>query len=627
MRLSVKRLVSRVAPRTLGRWAKSGLALVISTFVGVALTFLGTAAYGVAPHTSGAIGNDVSFPQCGMPLPTAPAFAIVGVNDGVSDQLNPCFGISSSFPTYSTSELYWSVTNAVGLPSQPKASLYLNTDDPGDVFDGSLIPDWPSSGNTPYGACTATTVSTSDGPKTAGANSTACAWQFGDEQSLQDVTWLQSAASSINAQGAPVTVPGTAASYPWWLDVETANTWQSGTLGQAMNVAVLQGMIAGLNASGAESVGIYAASNQWEIITGGTSATTTSLGGLNDWIPGATSESGAQANCADSSFTSGRVSLAQWISGGYDYDIVCGAASVQQIYGVDAIGTSIAISQAEFPSADSAHAVVLARSDFFSDALAGGPLAAAVGGPLLITPGAPVSSALDPRVEAEIERVLPVGDTVYVLGGELALSPNIDTTLSGLGYRVVRIAGADEYATAVDIAEQLGNPSTIFEATGLNFYDALSAVPAAIKMHAAILLTDGSTQAPETAAYLAQFPSDTRYAIGGPLAAAGADPSATPIYGQDLYGTSAAVANQFFPGASVFGAATSADFPDALGGGVFMASGGRLGPILLVGQTTPLPPPISAYLASLAPTTPGYVFGGPLAVSPTVVSAIQSSVG
>jgi beta-N-acetylhexosaminidase len=303
------------------------------------------------------------------------------------------------------------------------------------------------------------------------------------------------------------------------------------------------------------------------------------------------------------------------------------AVSVQRIYGTDAIETSIAVSQAEFPAAGSAQAVVLARSDFFSDALAGGPLAAKLGGPLLITPGASLSSSLDPRVQAEIQRVLPVGDTVYILGGDLALSPNIDTTLKGLGYVVVREAGSDEYATAVDIAEALGNPSTILEATGLSFYDALSAVPAAIEDHAAILLTDGSAQAPETAAYLAKFSGDTRIAIGGPLAAFGADPTATPVYGQDLFATSAAVASYFFPSAASFGAATASDFPDALGGGVFMATGGRMGPLLLVNQSTPLPPEIRPYLASLTIGTSGYVFGGPLAVSAAVLTALQASVG
>src|SRR6202167_2542571 len=106
--------------------------------------------------------------------------------------------------------------------------------------------------------------------------------------------------------------------------------------------------------------------------------------------------------------------------------------SVQRIYGTDAIGTSIAASQAEFPTAGSAKAVVLARSDFFADALAGGPLAAKLGGPLLITPGASLSTTLDPRVQAEIQRVLPVGDTIDILGGDLALSPDIDVGLQGL---------------------------------------------------------------------------------------------------------------------------------------------------------------------------------------------------
>ncbi len=295
---------------------------------------------------------------------------------------------------------------------------------------------------------------------------------------------------------------------------------------------------------------------------------------------------------------------------------------VQRIYGTDAIGTSIAVSQAEFPNPDSANAVVLARSDFFSDALAGGPLAAQMGGPLLITPGAPISSSLDPRVLAEIQRVLPVGDTVYILGGDLALSPNIDATLKGFGYEVVREAGADEYATAVDIAEQLGNPTTIFEATGLNFADALSAVPAAIEERGAILLTDGSSQSLETYAYIVDHIGDTRYAIGGPLAAAGADKGAIPVYGQDLYGTSAAVASTFFPHATVFGAATGTNFPDALSGGVFMGEPGSQGPMLLVEPSTPLPPSIAAYLAGNTQLTNGYLFGGPLAVGDDVQAAL-----
>ena len=310
---------------------------------------------------------------------------------------------------------------------------------------------------------------------------------------------------------------------------------------------------------------------------------------------------------------------------GTSNDIV--VEELTQLYGADAIGTAIAISQAEYPSSESVSAVVLARSDFFSDALAGGPLAARLGAPLLVTPGAPLSATIDPRVLSEIERVLAPGGTVYILGGDLALSPNIDTTLEGAGFSVVRLAGANEYGTAVAIAQAEGNPSTVFETTGLSPQDALSAGPAAIAEDAAILLTDGSSQSIETGLYILGHPYDTRYAIGGPLAAYGADPEAIPVYGSDLFGTSAAVATTFFPDATVYGAASADDFTDALAGGVFMATQGRYGPVLLVNPTAPLPPAIAAYLETLRPGTPGYVFGGPLAVGPDVIAALEAATG
>ncbi|MGH9043498.1 MAG: cell wall-binding repeat-containing protein [Acidimicrobiales bacterium] len=295
---------------------------------------------------------------------------------------------------------------------------------------------------------------------------------------------------------------------------------------------------------------------------------------------------------------------------------------VDRIYGTDAIATSIAVSQAEFPTDGSANAVVLARSDFFTDALAGGPLAAKEGGPMLITPPASQSATLDPRVLSEIQRVLRPGGAVYVLGGDLALSPGIDSQLGALGYEVMREAGTDEYDTAVKIAQALGNPPIVFEATGLSFADALSSVPAAIQQDGAILLTDGSTQAPETAGYLAQHPGDTRYAVGGPLAALGADPRATGVYGADLYGTSAAVATRFFGSATTFGAATGLGFPDALSGGVFMGIAPREGPVLLVNPSLPLPSPIADYLGGDPALKSGYLFGGPLAVGGDVAAAL-----
>ncbi|HZU79829.1 MAG TPA: cell wall-binding repeat-containing protein, partial [Acidimicrobiales bacterium] len=221
--------------------------------------------------------------------------------------------------------------------------------------------------------------------------------------------------------------------------------------------------------------------------------------------------------------------------------------------------------------------------------------------------------------------LLPKGATVYILGGPVALNSGIDAELQNLGFNTQRISGDTQYGTAVAIAQAMGNPSTVFEATGTSFADALSAVPAAIATGGAILLTNGSTQNSETAAYLQAHPPKNRYAIGGPQAAAGADPSATPVYGADLYGTSAAVASQFFPKPANLGFATGNGFADALGGGPFMGVAGTVGPMLLVAPNAPLPQSIANYVsATKSSVTQAFLFGGAGAVGDDVVQAVEA---
>jgi hypothetical protein len=191
-------------------------------------------------------GNDISFPQCGAIFPARPAFGIVGVNGGLANDLNPCLGPSASHPSYRRAELYWAVAAATGVASQPKASLYVDTGDPGNLYKGRPIADWPKAGLTPYGACATTRVRTRRGTFTVGRNSSACAWRYGFMKAAQDVSWVAAAAKAIDRQKPPVTVAAAASRYPWWLDVELSSSWRTGTSGHAMNVADLQGMIAAL---------------------------------------------------------------------------------------------------------------------------------------------------------------------------------------------------------------------------------------------------------------------------------------------------------------------------------------------------------------------------------------------
>jgi hypothetical protein len=291
-------------------------------------------------------------------------------------------------------------------------------------------------------------------------------------------------------------------------------------------------------------------------------------------------------------------------------------SNVHRIAGSTRLATAIGVSQDQFATTGSASAVVLARSDTFPDALAGGPLAAKVHGPLLLTP----PSGLDPTVQAEIQRVAPAGSTVYILGGSSAISTTVDTKLTSLGFVPKRLAGTSRFGTAVAVADQMGDPTTVFEATGLNFPDALAGGPAAIKTGGVILLTNGATQTTETAAYLAAHPGGTHYALGGP--AAKADPSATALAGDDRFWTSEAVAVTFFQSATTVGVATGLNFPDALAAGSDLAAKGA--PLLLVPGTGALPNAISDDLfgRSSAGSTNVILFGGTASVSDDMASQV-----
>jgi hypothetical protein len=264
-------------------------------------------------------GFDVSYPQCGATLPSLAAFAIVGVNGGLANDYNSCL----------SSELSWASTST-GSTSQPPASLYLNTADPGDMYNGKPISDWPTSSieADPYGSCVTTTVTVRvrghNASYIVGENSDACAWQYGYDlvqgnNILQgDVPLFEQAARNASVSDSP-------AMYTWWLDVETANSWQTDA---TMNVADLEGMIAALQANGVtgvNDVGVYSTSAQWDSIAGGTPAPMSPLYQIPNWIPGATNESGAQSNCSLPSFTGGSVTLTQW-TGTFDSDYACPSA-------------------------------------------------------------------------------------------------------------------------------------------------------------------------------------------------------------------------------------------------------------------------------------------------------------
>ncbi len=287
--------------------------------------------------------------------------------------------------------------------------------------------------------------------------------------------------------------------------------------------------------------------------------------------------------------------------------------------GIDRIETSVAISQASYPQAGSAKAVVIARADDFADALAGTPFAVKVGGPLLVTGKA----SLDVRVREEIRRVLAATGDVYVLGGGNAVSTVVVDGITSLGFNPVRIAGTDRFDTAMRIAEQFGAPTLVLLCSGLSFPDALSAGAAAAAKGGFVLLTNGASLPPAVAQFMVDHPAAQYIAVGGP--AAQAAPTATPIVGATRFDTAVQVAEQLFGAPTVVGAASGETFPDGLSGGAMIGKVG--GPLLLVPSSTRLSPVVRSYLQAHAATVASVeVFGGPDAVSDAIVRELTLSI-
>jgi hypothetical protein len=241
----------------------------------------------MSANSSPTTGYDASYPQCSGSYPSNPVFGIVGVNGGRANNANPCI----------SGELHWALnTPGQKRPKQAPLSLYINTGNPG----AHHVADWPSGGTAAaYGACDSRLTN-------------ACSYIYGEQRAAHSYR-LVAALEPVWAKTAP-----------WWLDVELMASW-AGTY--QLNIAALQGFIAGLHNAGATGpIGIYSTSAQWKDITGLTAHTTPTAfnGSLPDWVAGTEATlTQARQSCTSGGFTGATPTLAQYRIGPLDADLRC----------------------------------------------------------------------------------------------------------------------------------------------------------------------------------------------------------------------------------------------------------------------------------------------------------------
>jgi N-acetylmuramoyl-L-alanine amidase/putative cell wall-binding protein len=293
-----------------------------------------------------------------------------------------------------------------------------------------------------------------------------------------------------------------------------------------------------------------------------------------------------------------------------------------RIAGETRYGTAAQIATTRWP--DGAETVYLASGLNWPDSLAATPLAVEDDAPILLSrPDAlPVETA-DALRDLDPSRVL-------LLGGTEPLSSRVATQAADAAGipagDVVRLAGANRYETATQIASRIETQSgEVFLVSGADFPDALSASARAGTTGSPILMTTPAGLSTPTRAYLEANADeiDRVYVLGGTSAvsdaaasAAGdaAEASVTRVWGRTRYETNLAALKRFWPNGDVSPlVARATDFPDALVAGVIAAQDGQ--PIMLTG-TRYLPARTREFLMNEEERVAGFtMIGGEQAVS------------
>ena len=288
---------------------------------------------------------------------------------------------------------------------------------------------------------------------------------------------------------------------------------------------------------------------------------------------------------------------------------------------------------------------VLASGESFADGLSASGLAGALVGTLLLTQGDSLNSTTLTKMSKMTKgNGANVVERVWVVGGTAAISTAVTNTLTAAGYTVVRVSGADRYATADAVAAQMKLQGTIgtlsgyktcMLASGTSWADAAAASGFAYAKVTPIFLTAATLSAGTSAAMKAAGCQQV-YVLGGTSAVSASAATdalavstvvvAPRLSGADRYATATAMATKFatvdtaFRDSAVLVSGT--DFPDALAASQYASQTTSV----ILPVTSPMPAAITtwlagkqAYMATIA------TVGGLSAVSAALVTSAKTS--
>lgn len=308
------------------------------------------------------------------------------------------------------------------------------------------------------------------------------------------------------------------------------------------------------------------------------------------------------------------------------YEMAAGAAS-QTLSGADRYDTAAKIA-AEYVGAAKAKAIVLGRGDIPADALAGTVLAHKHNAPIMLVRNDSIPKSVEEFLAAKTE----AGAKIFLLGGESAISAEIEQQLFAKGFTPIRLYGKDRTGTSLAIAKEIGNSSKVLIATGNdNSSDALSASAYAAYKQIPIVIHRGTKLAEQTKAFLKDNATRSAIIIGGkgvvPETAetelAEMNIAADRISGVNRVDTSIAINTKLPLSGNSLVIGNGYQFIDALAGSVLAAKNGS--PIVMLDPDLSKFP--SAFFKSMPNKGEAFYLGGSSIVSDELKATVNSYMG
>lgn len=255
--------------------------------------------------------------------------------------------------------------------------------------------------------------------------------------------------------------------------------------------------------------------------------------------------------------------------------VVLGGMRVARMSGADRFETAAVVS---LNYVSGGPVVFVASGEGFADALAAGPAAAEMGGPVLLVTGTSIPAA----TRRALSTLQP--ERIVVVGGQSVISDAVVNALGEFSPDVQRVWGVDRYDTSRAIADfAFGTSETVYLASGLTFADAISAGAAAAHRGAPVILVNGANGAidAETRAEIDELHATDLHVVGGAAvvhpgveASLVAIPGATVVRhaGTDRYVTSRLVNSDAIADSEFAFLASGLNYPDALAGAAYAGS-------------------------------------------------------